>query len=184
MNHSIIAVLAVATIAVAGCGTSDPMVNPAQTLPSEYVDRSLLPPEKQYNWTDYHYGYWQFDHGIGWAWVPGYFWSPAQVVWYTAFEYDCGSPLPPPDLIVPLPGEARAQTQARLVARGPGVRGSFDRTNLHAILDKVETRRMVATTRELLRADLSLDFPLSLFGPESIAPPGPPPVPHFVFGIP
>jgi hypothetical protein len=174
----------VMAIAVAGCGTTDPMLNMEEILPTNYVDAASLPPEKEYNWKDYHYGHWQYDRGIGWAWIPGYVWSPSQVVWNTGYEHDYTSLLPPPDLLTPVPGETSRALQPSRRARRGEVRGSFDQINLHGIFEKVETRRLVATSRALFRADLTLDFPLALFGPESIAPPGPPPVPHFTFGIP
>lgn len=34
-----------------------------------------------YAWATYHYGHWVFSEAYGWIWVPGYTWSPANVVW-------------------------------------------------------------------------------------------------------
>jgi hypothetical protein len=169
------------SLTASGCGTSEPMVNSAITLTSALPDSTAKPSQDQYAWTDYHYGYWEYDRGIGWVWVPGYAWSPAHVVWYTGFEYSSNSPLPPPDLVLPLPGEANSVMQGGNTKPTRGFSGEFAQMNLKAILEKIQTHRAIATTREVLRADLALDFPLALFGEDTIPPPGPPPVPHFIF---
>ena len=75
------------SVMLPGCGTSVPAENPAQTLPSSYVDSTLLSPLRQPDWTNYRLGHWEYDQGIGWTWVPGYVWSPSQVVWFTGYEY-------------------------------------------------------------------------------------------------
>jgi hypothetical protein len=49
-----------------------------------------------FGWLVYHYGYWYHDWSIGWFWVPGRIWSPAQVEWYTFGDYCAWAPLPPP----------------------------------------------------------------------------------------
>ena len=50
-----------------------------------------------FGWLVYHYGYWYYDWRIGWFWVPGRIWSPAQVEWYTFGDYCAWAPLPPPN---------------------------------------------------------------------------------------
>jgi len=50
-----------------------------------------------FGWLVYHYGYWYHDWRIGWFWVPGRIWSPAQVEWYTFGDYCAWAPLPPPN---------------------------------------------------------------------------------------
>jgi hypothetical protein len=50
-----------------------------------------------FGWLVYHYGYWYHDWRIGWFWVPGRIWSPAQVEWYTFGDYCGWAPLPPPN---------------------------------------------------------------------------------------
>jgi hypothetical protein len=49
-----------------------------------------------FGWLVYHYGFWYHDWRIGWFWVPGRIWSPAQVEWYTFGDYCAWAPLPPP----------------------------------------------------------------------------------------
>jgi hypothetical protein len=160
------------------------MVNPAQTLPSAYVDSTLLPGPPQYDWTNYRLGHWEYDRGIGWTWIPGYIWSPSQVVWFTGYEYLSVAPLPPPDVVLPRPGEAKSPVQGSFSDRPRVFRGGFDEPNLHAILEKIRTHRVAASTKEVLRANLALDFPLTLSTPERIPPPGPPPAPGFIFDVP
>ncbi len=163
-----------------GCGTSDPLVNPAQTLPVTSVDSTLLPPPRQYDWTDYRLGHWEYYRGIGWTWVPGYIWSPSQVVWFTGYEYLYTSPLPPPDVVLPRAGELETPVQGSRTVRNRNFSGGFDEANLHAILDKIRTHRVAATATEILRANLALDFPLTLFSfDDNPPPPGPPPAPRF-----
>jgi hypothetical protein len=58
-----------------------------------------------YGWLVYHYGYWDFQPDIGWFWVPGDTWSPAQVQWYTLGDYYAWAPLPPPNVFWPEPWE-------------------------------------------------------------------------------
>lgn len=40
-----------------------------------------------WGWVPYHYGSWDFLPGHGWAWQPGYVWSPAWVYWYWGPSY-------------------------------------------------------------------------------------------------
>jgi hypothetical protein len=49
-----------------------------------------------FGWLVYHYGNWYYDDSVGWFWVPGTVWSPAQVQWYTFGGYCGWAPLPPP----------------------------------------------------------------------------------------
>jgi hypothetical protein len=56
-----------------------------------------------YGWLVYHYGYWDYQPDIGWFWVPGDTWSPAQVQWYTFGDYTAWAPLPPPNVYWPEP---------------------------------------------------------------------------------
>lgn len=167
-----------------GCGTSDPLVNPAQTVPSVYVDSTLLPSARQYDWTNYRLGHWEYDPATGWVWIPGYIWSPSQVVWFTGYEYLHTAPLPPPDVVLPRPNEDRSVVQGSFTARTRKFHGTFDDRNLQAILDRIRTHRVAAATREVLRANLSLDFPLTLFTFDNIPPPGPLPAPRFYFAVP
>ncbi len=167
-----------------GCGTSESMLVPVRTLSSAYADTTTVAPVRQYNWTDFRLGHWEYDRGLGWIWVPGYTWSPSRVVWFTGFEYLSIAPLPPPDVVLPRPGEAASGIQGGHDDRRRAVQGGFDRMNLEALLMKIQTHRVVATGREALRAVLSLDFPMTLLLPERISPPGPPPVPLFFFVIP
>lgn len=164
----------------AGCSSRSPLVNPAQTLPPRVPDSSLAMGDLQ-EWRDFHYGHWEYDPGIGWAWVPGYAWAPAEVVWYTGYEDPWGAPLPPPEVVLPRPGEGSGAVQGGRGGGGTAVQGAFDRLNFRGIVSRVRERRWVATTREILRANLSLDLPLSLFSSAQLPPPGPPPVPHFLF---
>jgi hypothetical protein len=49
-----------------------------------------------FGWAVYNYGYWVYDFALGWAWVPGYVWAPAQCEW-TWWDDTIGwAPLPPP----------------------------------------------------------------------------------------
>jgi hypothetical protein len=58
-----------------------------------------------FGWLVYHYGFWDYQRGIGWFWVPGDAWSPARVEWYTFDDYCAWAPLPPPDVFWPAPWE-------------------------------------------------------------------------------
>ncbi|HEX9945589.1 MAG TPA: DUF6600 domain-containing protein [Thermoanaerobaculia bacterium] len=40
-----------------------------------------------WGWVPYHYGSWDYLPGYGWAWQPGYVWSPAWVYWYWGPSY-------------------------------------------------------------------------------------------------
>jgi hypothetical protein len=160
------------------------MVNSEVTLSPAYPDSSSPPAGEQYGWLNYHFGHWEYDPGIGWTWLPGYVWSPSHVVWFTGYEYLYSAPLPPPDVVLPQPGETKSVVQGGHSERMFKVRGEFDQTNLQAILEKIQTHRVAATAKEILRPTLSLDFPQTLFLPARIPPPGPPPVPHFVFLFP
>lgn len=40
-----------------------------------------------WGWVPYHYGSWDFLPAHGWAWRPGYTWSPAWVYWYWGPSY-------------------------------------------------------------------------------------------------
>src|SRR5262249_14152872 len=50
-----------------------------------------------YAWGDipYHYGTWVLDPFLGWAWVPGYTWAPAWVVFRTGPGIVGWAPVPP-----------------------------------------------------------------------------------------
>jgi len=56
-----------------------------------------------FGWLVYHYGYWDYTPAVGWFWVPGNTWSPAQVEWYTFGDYCGWAPLPPPGVYWPDP---------------------------------------------------------------------------------
>jgi hypothetical protein len=56
-------------------------------------------------WVVYHYGFWDFDRQLGWVWIPGYEWSPANVAWCTSDEYMCWAPLPPSNMSLIQPGD-------------------------------------------------------------------------------
>jgi hypothetical protein len=56
-------------------------------------------------WVVYHYGFWDFDRQVGWVWIPGYEWSPANVAWRSTDEYMCWAPLPPSNVILIQPGD-------------------------------------------------------------------------------
>lgn len=54
-----------------------------------------------FGWIVCHYGHWYWDDEMGWAWVPGYEWSPARVEWVVT-DYDIAwAPLPPPGHVLP-----------------------------------------------------------------------------------
>ena len=94
------------------------------------------------------------------------------------------APVPPPEVVLPRPGEVNSAVQGSFNSLERRARGGFDETNLRAILDKIRTHRVYATTKEVLQANLALDFPLTLFSFDSIPPPGPPPLPGFIIEIP
>jgi hypothetical protein len=48
-----------------------------------------------YGWLVYHYGNWDFAPDIGWFWIEGSDWSPAQVEWLNYDGYCSWAPLPP-----------------------------------------------------------------------------------------
>jgi hypothetical protein len=56
-----------------------------------------------FGWLVYHYGYWGYEPGFGWFWVPGDTWYPACVQWYTFDIYTAWAPLPPPGIVWPDP---------------------------------------------------------------------------------
>jgi Family of unknown function (DUF6600) len=43
----------------------------------------------------YHYGNWYYLSDVGWVWIPGYQWSPAQVRWIDFDDYIGWAPLTP-----------------------------------------------------------------------------------------
>ena len=59
-----------------------------------------------YGWLVYHYGYWDYQPDIGWFWIPGDTWSPAQVEWYSTGDYAAWAPLPPPNVYWPEPWDS------------------------------------------------------------------------------
>lgn len=61
--------------------------------------------DEPFGWIVYHYGNWDYEPGMGWVWVPGYDWFPARVRWYVSDQYVGWAPLPPPNVILPQPGE-------------------------------------------------------------------------------
>ncbi len=56
-----------------------------------------------YGWLVYHYGYWGYEPGFGWYWVPGDTWWPARVQWCTFGSYAAWAPMPPPSIMWPDP---------------------------------------------------------------------------------
>ncbi|MGD1048385.1 MAG: DUF6600 domain-containing protein, partial [Candidatus Krumholzibacteriaceae bacterium] len=54
-----------------------------------------------FGWLVYNYGNWYYSQDIGWFWVPGDTWSPAQVEWYSFGDYCSWAPLPPPGVSWP-----------------------------------------------------------------------------------
>jgi hypothetical protein len=58
-----------------------------------------------FGWLVYHYGNWYYSQDIGWFWVPGDTWSPAQVEWYSFGDYCAWAPLPPGSVSWPEPWE-------------------------------------------------------------------------------
>ncbi len=49
-----------------------------------------------FGWVVYHYGSWVAEPQLGWVWVPGYDWYPADVRWVDYGEYVAWAPAPPP----------------------------------------------------------------------------------------
>ena len=43
--------------------------------------------QEPWGWVPSHYGSWNYLDGYGWAWQPGYVWSPAWVYWYWGPSY-------------------------------------------------------------------------------------------------
>lgn len=56
-----------------------------------------------YGWLVYHYGNWDFQPEVGWFWIPGDVWSPAQVQWIEYGDYIGWAPFPPAGVIWPDP---------------------------------------------------------------------------------
>lgn len=52
-----------------------------------------------YGWLVYNYGFWGYQPGLGWFWVPDDTWSPARVQWYTFGDYTAWAPVPPPGIV-------------------------------------------------------------------------------------
>ncbi len=150
--------------------------------------------DEPYGWVVYHYGYWDYQEGMGWVWVPGYDWSPARVRWYVSDDYVGWAPLPPPGVLLPSPGEdhdrwwsvvpAPRFTQERVghyrtsgFRPGAGTVGSSapDVRAMRAMADRdipmarIETDRIRAGTHELLR--------VRPFSTDLRATPSPPPRP-------
>lgn len=46
-------------------------------------------------WAAYHYGNWIWDQRYGWVWIPGYDWSPGNVVWSRSYDTIGWMPAPP-----------------------------------------------------------------------------------------
>jgi len=68
----------------------------------EWTDQGWMwVTDEPFGWVVYHYGNWTRWGATGWVWVPGYEWSPARVVWYTADDYTCWAPAPPPRVSFP-----------------------------------------------------------------------------------
>lgn len=53
-----------------------------------------------FGWATYHYGFWYYDPGWGWIWIPGNEWSPVRVQWVYFDDYVCWAPMPPPGYVV------------------------------------------------------------------------------------
>ncbi len=51
-----------------------------------------------WGWAPFHYGRWVHLRRHGWAWVPGYEWSPAWVQWRYGGDYVAWAPLGPANL--------------------------------------------------------------------------------------
>ncbi len=48
-----------------------------------------------YGWLVYHYGNWDYKPDVGWFWVEGDTWSPAQAQWVDYDDYVGWAPIPP-----------------------------------------------------------------------------------------
>lgn len=51
--------------------------------------------DEPWAWACYHYGYWVYDAGYGWVWIPGIEWGPAWVSWRVGGGYIGWAPLAP-----------------------------------------------------------------------------------------
>jgi hypothetical protein len=58
-------------------------------------DGWLWDSDEPFGWVVCHYGNWYHDESLGWLWVPGYEWSPAQVQWNVSDDEIAWAPLPP-----------------------------------------------------------------------------------------
>jgi hypothetical protein len=48
-----------------------------------------------YGWLVYHYGNWDYKTDVGWFWIEGDTWSPAQAQWVDYDDYVGWAPIPP-----------------------------------------------------------------------------------------
>lgn len=48
-----------------------------------------------YGWLVYHYGNWDYKTTVGWFWIEGDTWSPAQAMWVDYDDYVGWAPVPP-----------------------------------------------------------------------------------------
>ncbi len=50
--------------------------------------------DEPWGWAAFHYGRWDYDQELGWAWTPGTVWAPAWVAWRSGGGYLGWAPLP------------------------------------------------------------------------------------------
>jgi hypothetical protein len=50
--------------------------------------------DEPWGWAAFHYGRWDYDQELGWAWTPGAVWAPAWVAWRSGGGYLGWAPLP------------------------------------------------------------------------------------------
>jgi hypothetical protein len=50
--------------------------------------------DEPWGWAAFHYGRWDYDPELGWAWTPGNVWAPAWVAWRSGGGYLGWAPLP------------------------------------------------------------------------------------------
>lgn len=84
--------------------------------------------DEPFGWIVYHYGEWDYRPGMGWIWIPGYDWSPARVRWNVSDDLVGWAPMPPPDVILPGPGDVGGEQWWCVVHTGDFCRdrvGSF-----------------------------------------------------------
>ena len=50
--------------------------------------------DEPWGWAAFHYGRWDYEPELGWAWTPGNVWAPAWVAWRSGGGYLGWAPLP------------------------------------------------------------------------------------------